>query len=92
MDEQELSTLTTAILSRLAGNAHQPRSGGIGAGSGVPRNIDMNHVDPVKAREARKQYCAALSDAGIERCSKEEKAIFFAECQQTLRDDGYFVD
>jgi hypothetical protein len=90
MDQAELETLTTAILARLSGNARQPQGGGIGAGSGVLRNIDMNHVDPVKAREARKQYCAALSDAGLEKCSKAEKEIYFSECQQTLRDDGYF--
>jgi hypothetical protein len=92
MDQTELESLTTAVLSRLAGKAHQPRDGGIGAGSGITPPADLHHKDPAVARAARKEYCTALSDVGLEKCSKSERATYFAECAQTLRDDGYFVD
>ncbi len=91
MDQMELETLTTAILSRLAGNAHQPRGGGIGAGSGIALPGDLRNKDPEIARAARRQYCEALSNAGLEKCSKAEREIYFAECKQTLADDGYFI-
>ena len=91
MDANQLEQLTTAILSRLAGNAAQPRGGGLGAGSGVPCPLDMNHKDPAVARAARKEYCTALSDVGLERCSKEEREVYLQECQATLKDDGYYV-
>lgn len=90
MEQAELESLTTAILNRLAGNARQPQ-GGLGAGSGVLPHKDLNHKDPAVARAARKEYCASLSDAGLEYCSKAEREIYMAECMQTLKDDGYFV-
>jgi hypothetical protein len=92
MDQNELESLTTAVLSRLAGKAHQPREGGIGAGSGITPPADLHHKDPAVARAARKGYCEALSNRGLEFASKAEREIYFAECTATLRDDGYFVD
>jgi hypothetical protein len=91
MEQHELETLTTAILSRLAGNSAQPRGGGLGTGSGVLPPKDLTHQDPFKARAARKEYCTALSDVGLEKCSKSEREIYLQECQAVLRDDGYFV-
>ena len=58
MDEQELSTLTTAILCRLAGNAHQPRDGGIGAGSGSCSLVISKQGPGDRQRRAQK-YCEA---------------------------------
>ena len=91
MDQSELEGLATALLSRMAGHARQPQ-GGIGQGSGVPAPGDLYNKDPEKARAARKKYCEALSDVGLERCSPAERAIYMEECKQTLRDDGYYAD
>jgi hypothetical protein len=91
MEPHELESLTTAILSRLAGNSAQPRGGGLGQGSGILPPANLTHKDPGVARAARKEYCTALSDVGLEKCSKSEREIFLQECNQTLKDDGYYI-
>lgn len=90
MDHAELESLTTAVLSRIAGNARQPQ-GGLAQGSGVAVPADLTNPDPIKARAARRAYCQELSGAGLERCSKTEREVYFAEARQVLADDGYFI-
>lgn len=93
MDQTELESLTTAILSRLAGSNRQPARSRLGIGSGVPRPAALDSSDLAVQRDARATYVKEMTDrAPLEQLSPAEREEYFKATQDVLRGDGYYVD
>jgi len=93
MDQTELEALTTAIISRMNGNARQPPRSRLGIGSGVARPAALDSQDVAVQRDARAAYVREMTDrAPLEQLSPEERIEYYKAAQDVLRSDGYYVD
>lgn len=88
MADETLDSLLRALTARLQTGSGQ-QTGKPGAGSGIPRPVDMDSPDANKARAARQAYVKNLTDGDMTRLSVEEKKIVRAEIDAVLKDSGF---